>query len=59
MAYPRKNKTRKIISNQYYWPGMVIDINHYIQNYNDCRRSIIPQDKTLGLLKLLPIPECP
>jgi len=30
MAHPRKNKTYKIISNYYYWPGMVIDINHYI-----------------------------
>jgi len=30
MAYPRKNKTYKIIGNRYYWPGMVIDINRYI-----------------------------
>jgi len=59
MAYPRKNKTCKIISNRYYWPGIVMDINRYIQNYDDCRRSIIPQDKTLGLLKLLLIPERP
>ena len=29
-AYPRKNKTRKIISDRYYWPGLVTDINRYI-----------------------------
>jgi len=36
---------------------MVMDIDRYIQNYNNYYRSIIPQDKTLGLLKPLPIPE--
>jgi len=38
---------------------MVTDINYYIRNCNDCRRSIIPRDKTLGLLKPLPILERP
>ena len=38
---------------------MVMDINRYIRNYNDCYRFIIPQDKTLGLLKPLLIPERP
>jgi len=38
---------------------MVTDINRYVQNYNDCCRSIIPRDKTLGLLKPLLIPERP
>jgi len=59
MAYPGKNKTRRIISDRYYWPGMVMDINRYIWNCNDCYRSIIPRDKTLGLLKPLPILERP
>jgi len=36
-----------------------MDINCYIQNYNDYYRSIILQDKTLGLLKPLLIPERP
>ena len=40
-AHPRKNKTYKIIGNCYYQPGIVMDINCYIQNYNDCYRSII------------------
>ena len=58
-AYFRKNKTYRIIGDCYYQPRIVIDINHYIRNYNSCCRSIIPQDKTLGLLKPLPIPERP
>ena len=58
-AHPKKNKTYRIIGDRYYWPGMVIDINRYIQNCDSCRRSTIPQDKTLGLLKLLPILERP
>ena len=58
-AYPKKNKTYKIISDRYYWPRMVTDINRYIQNCNDYRRFIIPQDKTLGLLKPLLILERP
>ena len=36
-----------------------MDIDRYIQNCNNCRWSTIPQDKTLGLLKLLLIPERP
>jgi len=59
MAHPRKNKTRRIIGDRYYWPRIVMDINHYVQNCDDCYRSIIPRDKTLGLLKLLPILERP
>jgi len=59
MAHPGKNKTRRIIGDRYYWPGMVTDINRYVQNCDDCRRSTIPRDKTLGLLKPLPIPERP
>ena len=42
MAHPRKNKTYKIISDRYYWPGIVKDINRYVQNYNSCRKSTIP-----------------
>ena len=59
IAYPKKNKTRKIISDRYYQPGIVIDINRYIRNCDSYRRSIILRDKTLGLLKPLLILERP
>ncbi len=58
-AHPGKTKTRKIITDRYYWPGMAADIDRYIRNCNDCRRSTIPRDKTLGLLKPLPVLERP
>ena len=56
-AHPGKIKTCKIIGDRYYWPGMTVDIDQYIRNCNDCRRSTILRDKTPGLLKPLPIPE--
>ena len=59
MAYPRKNKTYKIIGNHYYQPRIVTDINRYVRNCNDYYRSTIPRDKTLGLLKPLLIPNRP
>ena len=58
-AHLGKTKTRKIIMDRYYWPGMTADIDQYVRNCDDCRRSTIPRDKTPGLLKPLPIPERP
>jgi hypothetical protein len=58
-AHPGKIKTRKLIGDRYYWVGMTADIDRYIRNCEDCRRSKIPRDKTPGLLKPLPIPDRP
>src|SRR6266705_2213365 len=58
-AHPGKTKTRKIISDRYYWPGLVTDIDRYVRNCDSCRISTLPRDKTPGLLKPLPIPERP
>ena len=41
IAYFGKNKTHKIISNCYYQPRMVTDIDYYIWNCNNCCQSII------------------
>ena len=35
-AYFRKNKTHKIISDHYYWLRMVINIDCYMWNCNNC-----------------------
>jgi hypothetical protein len=53
------SKTRRIIGDRYYWPGMQIDIDQYVHNCNSCRRAGIPRDKMPGLLKPLPIPKRP
>ena len=58
-AHPGRTKTRKLLSDRYYWPGMTADIDRYVRNCNDCRRSTIPRDKTPGLLKPLPIADRP
>ena len=52
-GHPGKTKTRKVITDRYYWPGMIAVIDRYVRNCNDCRRSTIPRDKTPGLLKPL------
>jgi transposase InsO family protein len=58
-AHPGKNKTRKIITDRYYWPRMAKDIDQFVRNCGACRRATIPRDKTPGLLKPLPIPGRP
>ena len=56
-AYLGKTKTRKLVVDQYYWPGLPLNYNTYIGNCRTCRRTYIPRDKTLGLLHPLPISE--
>jgi len=56
-AYPGKIKTRKLVADQYYWPGLPLDCNTYVRNYRTYRRTHIPHNKTPGLLHPLPISE--
>ncbi len=58
-AYLGKTKTCKIIMDRYYQLGMATNIDRYIRNCNDYRKSTILQDKTLGLLKPLLVLERP
>ena len=55
-TYPGRNKTRKIVARQFYWPRMNSDVDIYVNAYRICRRTTHPRDKTLGLLKPLSIP---
>lgn len=55
-AHPGRNKTRALISAQYWWPRMNSDIDHYIANCITCKLSKHPRDRTPGLLKPLPVP---
>ncbi len=41
MAHPGKNKTRKIIVNYYYWPGMTANIDRYVRNCTACHMATI------------------
>jgi hypothetical protein len=58
-AHPGKNKTRKIVSQRYWWPKMTDNIDRFVANCEMCRRTTIPRDKPPGLLQPLPIPERP
>ena len=54
-AHPGKTKTAKLLSAQYYWPGLPNDCSTFISNCRTCRRTHVPRDKTPGLLHPLPI----
>jgi hypothetical protein len=54
-AHPGRGKMRKMISQQYFWPGIGSYINRYIGNYPECKRSRSSRLKPAGLLRLLPI----
>lgn len=58
-AHPGRDKTYKLLKPQYYWRGMVSDVERYIRNCHACRRSHVPRDKIPGLLHPLPIAEYP
>ena len=54
-AHSGKTKTAKLLSAQYYWPGLPNDCSTFISNCWTCRRTHVPRDKTSGLLHSLPI----
>ena len=54
-AHPGKTKTAKLLSAQYYWPGLPNDCSTFVANCRMCRRTHVPRDKTSGLLHPLPI----
>jgi transposase InsO family protein len=58
-AHPGKGKTKQLIKERYYWLGMDDDVERFVSNCHDCRRSKVPRDKTPGLLHPLPIPDRP
>jgi hypothetical protein len=55
-AYSGRGKMRKIIFQQYFWPGIGLYINRYISNYSECKRNQNSRLKPAGLLYPLPIP---
>jgi hypothetical protein len=54
-AHPERGKMRKMILQQYFWPGMGLYINRYVGNCPECKRSRSSRLKPAGLLRLLPI----
>jgi hypothetical protein len=58
-AHPEREKMRKIIFQQYFWPKMGLYINRYVSNYSKCKRNRNLRLKPIGLLHLLPILQKP
>lgn len=58
-AHPGRNKTRKLVTAQYWWSGVSGDVDRYVANCLMCHASKVPRDKTPGLLHPLPIADRP
>ena len=54
-AHPGRGKTAKLLSAQYYWPGLANDCARFVANCRTCRRTHVPRDRAPGLLHPLPI----
>jgi hypothetical protein len=58
-AHSKRGKMRKMICQQYFWPGMESYIDRYVGNCPKCKRSKNSRLKPAGLLRPLPIPQKP
>jgi len=56
-AHPGQRKTKKLVTERYWWPRMAGDIDIFIDNCMPCRSSRHPRDKTPGLLRPIPPPD--
>ena len=57
--HPGQNKTIELIRRDYTWPGLQEFVKEYVKSCTTCMRAKPQQHKPYGLLKQLPIPECP
>ncbi|TLS20779.1 uncharacterized protein PpBr36_10946 [Pyricularia pennisetigena] len=55
-AHPGRNKTRRLVAQQFWWPGMSGMVDRYIANCS-CRSAKVPKNKTPGFLQPLPVPD--
>lgn len=55
-AHPGRNKTKKMVTARYWWPGMAGYVDRYVANCMTCIASKVPRDKTPGFLQPLPVP---
>ena len=52
-------KTTKLVSRQYYWPGMRETINRYVKNCDMCQRSKVVRHALSGMLQSNEVPDQP
>lgn len=58
-AHPSAHKTYLLLKSRYYWPGMESDIERYVENCVECRKTKTSKVKQPGLLRPLPVPDRP
>jgi hypothetical protein len=56
-AHPERRKMRKMILQQYFWPGIGSYIDRYVGNCPEYKRNRSSRLKLAGLLRPLPIPQ--
>ena len=59
LGHPGQNKTASLILQDYTWPGLWEYVKNYCKSCTTCMHAKPQCHKPYGLLKQLPIPECP
>ena len=55
-GHPGRDKTIQLLSRQFWWPKMAVDVKHYIKHCDSCQRNKRSYTQAYGLLQPLPIP---
>ncbi|MBW0545493.1 hypothetical protein O181_085208, partial [Austropuccinia psidii MF-1] len=58
-GHPGQEKTLKLVKPDLHWPGMNQFIKDYVSSCQQCSRNKNIHHKKFGILKPLPIPNCP
>src|ERR1700678_3337749 len=58
-GHPGQNKTTELILRDYTWPGIQEFVKTYCKSCTSCMCAKPQRHKLYGLLKQLPVPECP
>ena len=58
-AHPSAHKTYRLLKGRYHWPGMESDIERYVDNCVECKKTKTSRVKQPGLLRPLPVPDRP
>jgi hypothetical protein len=55
-GHPGRDNTAKILSRQFFWPYMSVQIRRFVRNCDACARNKAWRDRRQGFLKPLPVP---
>jgi hypothetical protein len=58
-GHPGREETYAVVSREYFWPKMSHDIRQFVRNCDVCGGGKAWRELKKGLLKPLPVPDCP